>query len=357
LKIDDIFLADGYREKLLTVSSLRTAFFNQDRAKLAVREVGFQVANEQAVALVGMSGSGKTVSIHSIFALVSPSPGVIGGQAWFQGQNLLDRIQESVQERTLPDASFAINKSMAWEKKFRRRAGRYLGKEVGFVFQEPVQALDPFFTVGQQLMEVYRKHNRRLSFSEAQERCHSALRQADIAAPERVFRAYPHELSGGICQRIVILLALAGNPSLLIADEPTTALDVVTQREILDVLFHLKAHHGLSILFITHDVRLLREKFDRIAVLCDGSLVEWGGRQHFFNGSEIKNHPHTRMLFGANDSEGPPGIALQRPAHKPSAPKAGCPHRLNCWMADPTCGDLPEFTEVEPGHFVRCPRV
>ncbi|RJP73272.1 MAG: ABC transporter ATP-binding protein [Candidatus Zixiibacteriota bacterium] len=345
----DLFSPDPAGRDLLRVHSLAVTF-HQGRFIPAVQDVGYRVEPDQAVALVGMSGSGKTVSTLSVFGLGGANPGVTGGQAWCRGENLLEGLGHAVQSRRTP-AGRILRKDAAWEKLFRRRARQYLGATVGFIFQEPILALDPCYTIGEHLAEVYHRHDASISRSAARERAVEDLVRVNIRTAAAVADKFPHQLSGGMCQKVVILLALASNPALIIADEPTTALDSVSQVEVLDLLFRERARRKLGILFITHDVKLLQERFDRIAVLCRGYLVEWGERRHYFGSRPDLLHPYTRNLFGHRMAEGAGEAAEPDSA---AGLDGGCPALAECSQATDLCRRLPGFVEVEPGHYVRC---
>ncbi len=254
---------------LLEVEGLRTHFFLDEGVLRAVDGVSFRIEEGETVALVGESGCGKTIVALSLVGL-APSPArVVGGAVRLRGRDLVS----------------------AGEDELRRVRGR----EIGFVFQEPGAALNPVLPIGAQIGEVLRAH-RGLDRQEARRESVRALGAVGIPEPEARAKAYPHELSGGMQQRAVIALATCARPALLVADEPTTALDVTVQAEILDLLESLQHRHGMAILFITHDLAVVREVADRMLVMYTGKLMETGPTEAVF---QDPRHPYTRGLVAS----------------------------------------------------------
>ncbi|MFH1862486.1 MAG: ABC transporter ATP-binding protein [bacterium] len=312
--------------------------------------------DNQRVALIGKSGSGKTVSTLAIFGLLSATPGVIRGKALFRDMDLLAGINQGVEIHNHPVHHQTIAVSHQWQQEFRRRTQSVLGKYVGFVFQEPYQALDPYFTIGEQLMEVYRHHEQDMDKRSVERQAIETLSEFRFSNPQKIFRLYPHELSGGMCQRITIMLALAGNPGLVIADEPTTALDTVTRYEIMRILIQEQTKRRLSLLFITHDMKLVRSSFQKIAVMANGLLIEWGNHDHFFGTANNLNHPYTRSLLG-KDAVSIGVSKFDAMEIKRMLEEGGCRHLPDCPIPNDDCRHDSGFIEVEPEHFVRCHRV
>ncbi len=254
---------------LLQIKNLSTHFFAKDGVRKAVDDVSFAVQAGETFGLVGESGSGKTVTALSILRLVDEPGRIVAGNIVFNKKPLL-----------------ALN-----ENEMRRVRGR----EISIVFQEPLTALNPVLTIGEQITEQILAH-KDVSKEEAKETALSSMKEVHLSSPERVFYDYPHRLSGGMRQRAMIAMALSLRPKLLIADEPTTALDVTIQAEILELFREIKRRHDMSILFITHDFGIMAQLADRIAVMRKGRIVEQGGVSSIFN---YPKDAYTRELLEA----------------------------------------------------------
>ncbi|MDK4731862.1 ABC transporter ATP-binding protein [Rhizobium sp. CNPSo 3490] len=266
-------------EPLLSVRDLSVAFHQGGEASLAVDRISFDIAKGEVVALVGESGSGKSVSANSILRLLPyPSASHPSGQILFKGQDLL-----RASERTLREVR---------------------GNDITMIFQEPMTSLNPLHTIEKQIAEILALHQG-LTGQAARMRVLELLNQVGIREPEKRLKAYPHELSGGQRQRVMIAMALANRPELLIADEPTTALDVTVQAQILELLRQLKAAHGMSLLFITHDLGIVRKFADRVCVMTKGRIVETGTVEEVFANPK---HDYTRHLL-ASEPRGEPPLA------------------------------------------------
>jgi peptide/nickel transport system ATP-binding protein len=314
-------------ESLLHVDRLTTVFDLASGPVPAVDEVSFEIRAGETLGLVGESGSGKSVTALSIMRLVQPPGRIAGGRIVFKGRDLLG-LGES-----------------------QMRAVR--GAEISLIFQEPMSALNPVFTIGDQIGETLIVHGR-AGRREARARSIELLGRVRIPDPASRIDDYPHQLSGGMRQRVLIAMALACNPSLVIADEPTTALDVTIQAEILDLLRDMKATFNLSLLLITHDFGVIAEMADRVAVMYAGRIVEEGPVRAIFRQPQ---HPYTRGLL-ASIPGGEPGKRLR--AIEGSVPRLGaippgcafsprCPDRFDpCSSAPP-----PEYA-VGPEHGARC---
>ena len=262
---------------LLQVRDLRTVFVTKQGILPAVDGVSFDIAPGETVALVGESGCGKSVTAASILRLVPSPPGQItGGELLFEGHDLLSL--DDTQMRSV------------------------CGGRIAMIFQEPMTSLNPLLTIGEQVMEAILEHEK-ISKAVAQERAVELLGLVRIADPRRILREYPHRLSGGMRQRAMIAMALACNPALLIADEPTTALDVTTQAQILELLDDLKARLGMAILLITHDLGVVAQTAQRVVIMYAGKVVEEARVEELF---QSPAHPYTRGLLGS----------LPRPDHE-----------------------------------------
>jgi peptide/nickel transport system ATP-binding protein len=318
---------------LLEVKDLQTLFHVDGAIARAVDGVSFSVGAGETLAIVGESGSGKSVTSLSIMRLVPTPPGEIArGHVRFRGRDLL-RLSES-----------------------EMRSIR--GNEIGMIFQEPMSSLNPLLTVGEQIAEVVRLHQG-LGRVAAQRHAVEMLARVNIPDPRRRADDYPHRLSGGMRQRVMIAMALACHPALLIADEPTTALDVTIQAQILRLISTLQADMGMAVLFITHNLGVVAQIADRVAVMYAARIVEQGDVATVF-ASPL--HPYTRALLRSTPHiEGggrdPTRRLLAIPGQTPSpvALPPGCSYAPRCSLADEMCrGAMPPIAEALPGHEVRC---
>jgi peptide/nickel transport system ATP-binding protein len=318
---------------LLEVQDLRTFFHAEGTVARAVDGVSFTVGPGETLAIVGESGSGKSVTSLSIMRLVPIPPGEIaGGRVLFRGRDLL----------ALPEPEM-----------------RHIrGNEIGMIFQEPMSSLNPLLTVGEQIAEVVRLHQG-LGRTAARQRAIEMLGRVNIPDPERRAREYPHRLSGGMRQRVMIAMALACRPALLIADEPTTALDVTIQAQILHLIRALQIEMSMSVLFITHNLGVVAQVADRVAVMYAGRIVEQGDVRTVF---AAPLHPYTRALLRSIPrveavGRDPSHRLLSIPGQVPSpvALPPGCSYAPRCPLADDVCRTaMPPLAEVIAEHDVRC---
>jgi peptide/nickel transport system ATP-binding protein len=317
---------------LLDVRNLSVRFPMKGGAVTVVAGVSFAVAEGETLALVGESGCGKTLTALAVPRLLPAAARLEADSITLHGRELT-----GLPERAL-------------------RAVR--GKEVGVVFQDPLTALNPVWPVGEQVAEALRLHEK-LGRRAAWERAVAALEEVGIADPRRRAAEYPHQLSGGMRQRALIAAALACRPPLLIADEPTTALDVSVQAQIIDLLLHLREQRRLSILLITHDLGVVAELAHRVAVVYAGQVVEQAGAAALFR---RPLHPYTRALLAALPRlDAPPGrrrlATVEGAVPDPARPAEGCRFAPRCPYAADACHKAQLLREVEPGHQVRCGRV
>jgi len=315
---------------LLRVEDLSVVFPGTAGPIPVVRRASFSVAPGEMVGLVGESGSGKSLTALSILGLV-PAPGrITSGRVLFEGRDLL-----SLAEREL-------------------RA--YRGARIAIVFQEPATALNPVFTIGFQIAEAVRAH-RRVSRKQAREEAAELLERVAIPDPRQRLDDYPHQLSGGQRQRAMIAMALAGGPDLLLADEPTTALDVTIQAQILDLLARLREELGLAVLLITHDLAVVAETCERVVVMYAGEVVEESPARDLFHRPA---HPYTRGLLSAQPRLGAHVErghleAIPGTVPDPASLPAGCPFHPRCAERMPVCDQrAPELYEVAAGVWARC---
>ncbi|MDO4321096.1 MAG: ABC transporter ATP-binding protein [Lachnospiraceae bacterium] len=317
-------------EKVLQVKNLKTYYYTEEGVVPAVDGLDFDVEKGETFAIVGESGCGKSVTSLSVLRLVPTPPGkIVGGEILYNGEDLL--------------------------KKTEKEMRGIRGNEISMVFQEPMTSLNPVFTVGRQIGESFKFHQN-MGKNEARQRSIEMLRLVGIPSAEKVVDDYPHQLSGGMRQRVMIAMALACNPRLLIADEPTTALDVTIQAQILHLLKELKEKTGTSIILITHDLGIVAQIAQRVMVMYSGQAVESCDVRTIY-----KNplHPYTEGLLASvpkltdEEIEELPSIPGMVPS--PSDLPKGCRFAPRCCKAGKRCLEQrPELKEVEPGHKVRC---
>lgn len=317
---------------LLEVKNLKTYFYTDDGVAKAVDDVSFSIDKGETLGLVGESGCGKSVSALSIMRLIPDPPGKIaGGEIFFKGRDIL-----KVPEKEMQDIR---------------------GNDIGMIFQEPMTSLNPVFTCGDQIEEAVILHQK-LSKEEAKKKAIEMLNLVGIPAPEQRYNEYPHQLSGGMRQRIMIAMALCCNPEILIADEPTTALDVTVQAQILELINKLQRELGMGVIMITHDLGVIAEVSNKVAVMYASKVAEFGNvDQIFYN----PKHPYTIGLLNSipklnkakerlSTIEG----SVPPPTHYPK----GCHFCTRCTFAIQKCWEQePQLQEVEKGHTAACWRI
>jgi peptide/nickel transport system ATP-binding protein len=309
----------------LEVRNLRTQFFTRAGVIKAVDDVSFTVACGEVLGLVGESGCGKTVTGFSIIGLVDPPGRITGGSIWYQGQDLT--------------------------KLTERQMRGLRGNRIAMIFQDPMMTLNPVLRIDTQMIEAVQAHTN-LSHAQARAKSRDALGMVGIPSPEERLHAYPHQFSGGMRQRVAIAIALLHNPDLLIADEPTTALDVTIQAQILSEVQRLAAEFGTALIWITHDLSVIAGLADRIAVMYAGRIVESGDATDVL---DHPLHPYTAGLIDSVPSRNRRGQKLlQIPGMTPSllSLPTGCAFRSRCTRADAACGRPPP--ETGAGQTTRC---
>jgi peptide/nickel transport system ATP-binding protein len=318
-------------EPLLRIEGLRTVFRSSAGEIAAVDGVDLEVPRGRTLGIVGESGCGKSMLSLSVMRLVPPPGRVAAGRVWLGDRNLLDLSPAAMRD--------------------------VRGREVAMIFQEPMTSLNPVHPIGRQIVEAMRAHDRHASSRELRERALAALDRVRIPAPARRMDDYPHLLSGGMRQRVMIAMALACRPSLLIADEPTTALDVTVQAQILDLLRELQAETGMSIILITHDLGVVAEMADEVAVMYAGRVVERAAATDLFASPQ---HPYTLGLLGSVprlDEDRDRLLAIEGAVPPPFALPKGCRFHPRCPFAIEACTrGQPALEEVEDGHLVACIR-
>ncbi len=320
---------------LLEVHDLKVYFDVEGRTAKAVDGVDFSIMPNEVFGLVGESGCGKSVSALAILRLIPDPPGrIVGGRILFRGRDILQLPLNEV------------------------RALR--GRDISMIFQEPMTALNPVFSVGFQLRESVKRQRGGLSRRQADRKAVELLRSVGIPDPERHLKSYPHQLSGGMRQRVMIAMALAGDPKLLIADEPTTALDVTIQAQILELILSVRERSGsMAVLLITHDLAVVAETCSRVAVMYGGKIQEISPVESLF---AEPLHPYTRgLLRSLPRADHAPGCRLEAiPGVVPDAMDfpSGCTFRTRCPLAETLCAEEePELIEVMPGRYCRCHKV
>jgi peptide/nickel transport system ATP-binding protein/oligopeptide transport system ATP-binding protein len=319
------------KDALLRIEGLRTVFRTAIGEIPAVDGVTLDVPRGRTLGIVGESGCGKSVLSLSVMRLVPPPGRVAAGRIEFEGRNLLD----------LSDAAMRDIR----------------GSRVAMIFQEPMTSLNPVHPVGRQITEAMRAHDKRAGKAELRERAIAALNRVRIPSPERRFDDYPHQLSGGMRQRVMIAMALACQPALLIADEPTTALDVTVQAQILDLLRELQAETGMSIILITHDLGVVAEMADEVAVMYAGRVVERASAEDIFASPQ---HPYTLGLLGSIprlDEDRERLLAIEGSVPPPFALPQGCRFHPRCPFAIEACTRAqPDLAAVGGNHLAACIR-
>jgi oligopeptide/dipeptide ABC transporter ATP-binding protein len=316
---------------LLEVSNLKTSFLTDDGEVTVVNGVSFNVQASRTLAIVGESGCGKSVTALSIMGLLAKPAGRIAeGSIRFEGQELV-----GAPERVLQDLR---------------------GNGMSMIFQEPMTSLNPSYTVGEQIIEGLVKH-RKLSRTQAREKAIDILRKVRIPSPEQRLDEFPHKLSGGMRQRVMIAMALVCEPRVLIADEPTTALDVTIQAQILELMRTLQQETGTAIVLITHDLGVVAEVADEVLVMYAGRVVERAPVHALF---DMPQHPYTVGLLGAIprlDLEQTRLVSIEGQVPSPAQPLSGCSFAPRCPFAQPACSNqVPALREVGHAHFSACLR-
>lgn len=315
-------------ETLLSVQDLKTYFYTGDGPIKAIDGLSFDLIKGTVFGLVGESGCGKSVTALSIMRILPPAGKTVSGKIIFKGDDLL-------------------NKTEAEMRGIR-------GGEISMIFQEPIASLNPIFTIGYQIEEAILSHLK-VSKRESKKRVVELLKAVGMPSPEIRVKDYPHQLSGGMCQRVMIAMAMACEPSLIIADEPTTALDVTIQAQILDLLRKIREELGTSMIMITHDLGIIAEMADSVAVMYTGRIVESTDTRTIFRDPR---HPYTiGLLDSLPKGKGEKLVAIPGMVPKPSELPEGCKFSTRCRYVIEECqSSEPPLKEIDTGHWVRCIR-
>ncbi len=342
-KVIEVALRMTEPEPILSIDSLSISFYTEDGIVRAVRDVSFTVPEGRTVALLGESGCGKSVTARAVLNLIDPPGRHEGGAIRWKGKR--------------GDVTQGDSIDILRLKPEGERMRRIRWNEVAMIFQDPSNSLTPAYPVGDQVMEAIRLHLG-LNREQARKQAIHLLREAGIPAPERTLHDYPHQLSGGMCQRVMIAMALSCRPRLLIADEPTTALDVTIQAQVLQLLKQAQRDHGTAILLIAHDMGVVAEMADEVVVMYLGHVVERGPVREIFN---RPRHPYTQGLFASMPRPG-----WSRAAALPSIPgtvpdpfhvPGGCPFRGRCPNEAAVCVQPPVMQTVGEQHVAACVRL
>ena len=316
-------------EKILEIKDERLSFFTPAGEVKALNGVSFSMNQGDVLGIVGESGSGKSVTAYSIMGLTAYPGRLVGGTVWFNGHQI-DKMTE---------------------KEFRK----IRGNEVSIIFQDPMTSLNPVYTIGNQIVEVILLHTKKTK-QEAWARARELLELVGINEPDRRLKQYPHELSGGMRQRVMIAIALACEPKLLIADEPTTALDVTIQAQILELMNDLRHKLGMSIIMITHDLGVVAQMCEKIAVMYAGHIVEYGTTDEIFYNPQ---HEYTKGLINSipklNAEEKERLVPIEGQPVDLLNPPAGCPFAPRCKSCMKVClNKMPPRTELSDTHYTYC---
>ena len=315
------------QEKVLSVKDLNLWFDGDFSSPQILNNVSFDIYKGETLGIAGESGCGKTVTSLSVLRLLKTPPARLEGAIEFQGQNLLDLPMKQMQ--------------------------KIRGNKIAMIFQEPMTSLNPFFKIGFQLGEVFKLHQK-LDKKQSREKAIEMLRAVNIPLPEKRVDEYPFQLSGGMRQRVMIAMALSCHPELLIADEPTTALDVTIQAQVLDLMRNLQKEMGTAIMFITHDLGVIREICDRVIIMYCGEIVETAKVEELF---QNPCHPYTNGLLSTLPKYGVKDRLPTIPGMVPPAGKfpTGCVFSPRCEHACEECvNGKPELYDIGDGHQVRC---
>lgn len=318
------------QDPVLQVENLQTYFYTRSGVVKAVDGVSLRVNPKETFGVVGETGCGKSVMALSVMRLIEWPPGrIVGGRVSFLGSDLLNASDQEMRQ--------------------------VRGNRISMIFQEPMTSLNPVYTIGDQIAETMRLHQH-LSRSDAMKKAVDILRRVRISDPERTIKKHPHELSGGMRQRVMIAIATSCNPKLLIADEPTTALDVTIEAQILELMKELVREIEASVMLITHDLGIVAENCDRLAVMYAGNVVESGSVQTIFS---KPRHPYTHGLLNAiprlGRKRGEPLTVIRGSVPDLASPPPGCKFHPRCPHAMSKCSErIPDLVEIEPDHVVSC---
>ena len=356
---------------ILKIEDLRTYFYSRSKQAFirSVDGVSLEIAKGETLGVVGESGSGKTITALSILGLVSARPGVIAGKIGFQSdriqKNLLQDLGDFVKLTVRDGKIMEVSKDVTrWERNVERIMSQVRGKEIAMTFQNPKSSFNPFTSIGKQIIEAIRLHTSTKTEQEAEECALTWLDRVKIDSPRLRFDNYPYGLSGGMCQRAMIAMALASEPSFLIADEPTTGLDATIQSKIVDLLVELKSELGITTMLISHDISIISRLSDRIAVMYGGTVLEYGPTRDILSTGFESKHPYTSALLASipsakNIKEKGYLQAIEGDVLDTINIPEGCRFYGRCNRVTERIGEKcarqePDLRQIEAGHNVRC---
>ncbi len=356
---------------LLKIEDLRTYFYSRSKQAFirSVDGVSLEIKGGETLGIVGESGSGKSITALSVMGLISAGPGVISGKIGFKSsrmqKNLLQDIDEYIRLTIKDGKIMQLRKdSVGWEKHSERIMCRVRGKEIAMIFQNPKSSLNPFTPIGKQITEAILLHTSVKNEQKAKERAITWLDRVKIDSPRLRFDNYPYGLSGGMCQRAMIAMALACEPSLLIADEPTTGLDATIQSKIVELLAELKSELGITTMLISHDISIISRLSDSVAVMYGGTVVEYGVARDILAIDFAFKHPYTTALLASIPSErnirekgylqAIEGDVLDTINIPPGCRFYGRCNRVTAEIREKCAFKEPDLREIAPGHKVRC---
>ncbi len=358
-------------ETLLRIEDLRTYFHSQSKQAFirSVDGVSLRIGRGETLGVVGESGSGKSITALSVMGLVSGGPGVIGGKIEFSAngvrRNLLGDLDRFVSVTTQDKRIMGVRKDvLGWEQRSEELMTGIRGKEIAMIFQNPKSSLNPFETVGDQISEAILLHTKIKTETEAKERAIQWLDRVKIDSPRLRFDNHPYGLSGGMCQRAMIAMALACEPNLLIADEPTTGLDATIQSKIVDLLAELKSEIGITTMLISHDISIISRLSDTVAVMYGGTVVEYGPARDLLSPRNRMKHPYTAALLASipsrdNLSERGYLHAIEGDVLDTINIPSGCRFFARCNRMTDAIREKceqhePDLREIAAGHTARC---
>jgi len=356
---------------LLKIDDLRTYFYSRSKQAFirSVDDVSMEIARGETLGVVGESGSGKSITALSVMGLISAGPGVISGKIGFSTNGMQKELLENLGDYvTLTNENgriMHVNKDLVgWGRNIERVMRSIRGKQIAMIFQNPKSSLNPFTPVGKQITEAIQLHTSKKSEKEAKERALYWLERVKIDSPRLRFDNFPYGLSGGMCQRAMIAMALACEPSLLIADEPTTGLDATIQSKIVDLLAELKSEFGITTMLISHDISIIARLSDSVAVMYGGTVVEYGLAKDILAEEFASKHPYTQALLASipsvqNIKEQGYLQAIEGDVLDTINIPAGCRFYSRCARVTDTIREQCRFKEpdlrgIAPGHRVRC---
>jgi peptide/nickel transport system ATP-binding protein len=356
---------------LLTIEDLRTYFFSQSKQAFirSVDGLSLHISAGETLGVVGESGSGKSITALSVMGLINAGPGVISGRIMFASdrirKNLLEDLGDYVKVEKREGMIMNVRKDeVGWERHVERVMNKVRGKEIGMIFQNPKSSLNPFTAVGKQISEAIKLHTAVKNDQEARERALYWLDRVKIDSPQLRYDNHPYGLSGGMCQRAMIAMGLACEPSLLIADEPTTGLDATIQSKIVDLLAELKSELGTTTMLISHDISIISRLADSVAVMYGGTVFEYGPVKNVLSSAHESRHPYTSALLASiptvrNITEKGYLQAIEGDVLDTITIPEGCRFFARCARVTEAIRDKcehrePDLREIVPGHKVRC---